>query len=69
MQLRGLLAGNRTHVLWIARPVLYHWATEAIDNESKSDKKDLDAIGYDLKSPLWLPSTEDNELADEELLV
>lgn len=36
---------------------------------SKSDKKDLDVIGYELKSPLWLPSTGDNELAGEELLV
>ena len=24
MQLQGLLAGNRTRVLWITRPVLYH---------------------------------------------
>ena len=30
MQLQGLPAGNRTRVLWIARPVLYHWATEAV---------------------------------------
>ena len=30
MQLQGLPAGNRTRVLWITRPVLYHWATEAV---------------------------------------
>ena len=30
MQLQGLPAGNRTCVLWITRPVLYHWATEAV---------------------------------------
>ena len=30
MQLRGLPAGNRTRDLWITRPVLYHWATEAV---------------------------------------
>ena len=33
MQLQGLLAGNRTRVLWIIRPVLYHWATEAVSDE------------------------------------
>ena len=30
MQLQGLPAGNGTRVLWITRPVLYHWATEAV---------------------------------------
>ena len=30
MQLQGLPAGNRTRILWITRPVLYHWATEAV---------------------------------------
>ena len=30
MQLQGLPAGNRTRNLWITRPVLYHWATEAV---------------------------------------
>ena len=30
MQLQGLPAGNRTRVLWITRPVLYHRATEAV---------------------------------------
>ena len=30
MQLQGLSAGNRTRVLWITRPVLYHRATEAV---------------------------------------
>ena len=30
MQLQGLPAGNRTRVLWITKPVLYHWATEAV---------------------------------------
>ena len=30
MQLQGLPAGNRTRVPWITRPVLYHWATEAV---------------------------------------
>ena len=30
MQLQGLPAGNQTRVLWITRPVLYHWATEAV---------------------------------------
>ena len=31
MQLQDLPAGNRTRVLWInTRPVLYHWATEAV---------------------------------------
>ena len=30
MQLQGFPAGNRTRVLWITRPVLYHWATEAV---------------------------------------
>ena len=30
MQLQGLPAGNRTRFLWITRPVLYHWATEAV---------------------------------------
>ena len=38
MQLQGLPAGNRTRVLWITRPVLYHWATEAVtDNLGKLD--------------------------------
>ena len=32
MQLQSLSAGNRTRVLWITRPVLYHWDTEAIAN-------------------------------------
>ena len=36
MQLQGLPAGNRTRILWITRPVLYHWATEAVaDNLGK----------------------------------
>ena len=30
MQLQGLPAGNRTSVLWITRPVLSHWAIEAV---------------------------------------
>ena len=30
MQLQGLPAGNRTRVLWITRPVLYHGVTEAV---------------------------------------
>ena len=30
MQLKGLPAGNRTHVLWITKPVHYHWATEPL---------------------------------------
>ena len=30
MQLQAFTAGNRTRVLWITRPVLYHWATEAV---------------------------------------
>ena len=30
MQLQGLPARNRTRVLRITRPVLYHWATEAV---------------------------------------
>ena len=30
MQPQGLPAGNRTRVLWITRPVLYHSATEAV---------------------------------------
>ena len=29
---QGLPAGNWTRVLWITRPVLYHWATEAVAN-------------------------------------
>ena len=30
IQIQGLPAGDRTRVLWITRPVLYHWATEAV---------------------------------------
>ena len=30
MQLPDLPAGNRTRVLWITRPGLYHWALKAI---------------------------------------
>ena len=42
MQLQGYLAGNRTRVLCIARPVLYHWATEAVpDNLAALELEDL----------------------------
>ena len=30
MQLQSRPAENRTRVVWITRPVLYHWATEAV---------------------------------------
>ena len=46
MQLQGLPVGNRTRVLWITRPVLYHWATEAALTKSG------ETVGTRLQKPL-----------------